>query len=76
MESRTQEQELCCVGGREQQGRSGIYRGGGSRLVGQVVGPAGPTSWPNGLSIFLVDLYFTLKQNISSIGASFGGDMT
>jgi len=35
----------------------------------QVVGLAGPTSWPNGLSIFLVDLYFTLKQNISSVGA-------
>ena len=76
MEFQTQELELCCVGGREQQGRSGIYRGGDSRPADQVVGLAGPTSWPNGLSIFLVDLYFTLKQNFSSVGASFAGDMT
>ena len=76
MEFQTQELELCCVGGQEQQGRSGIYRGGGSKPAGQVVGLADPTSWPNDLSIFLVDLYFTLKQNISSVGASFSGDMT
>jgi len=49
--------------------QEGGYRGESSRLADQVVGPAGPTSWPNGLSIFLVLLYFTLKKNIHSFGA-------
>ena len=34
---------MCCVGGREQQGRSGIYRGERGKPPGLVVGPASPT---------------------------------
>ena len=50
--------------------------GESSRVAGQVVGLAGPTSWPNGLSIFLMISYFVVKENICSFGASFGGDTT
>jgi hypothetical protein len=41
--------------------RSNIYRGERERLGGLVVGPADPTSWPNGLSIFWCLLCFMVK---------------
>ena len=39
-----------------------------------MVGPTGPTSWPNGLPIFLMLSCFVVKQYIHSFGASFGGN--
>ena len=41
-----------------------------------MVGLAGPTSWPNGLSMFLMISCFVVKKNICSFGATFGGDTT
>ena len=58
----TWELVLSCVWGREQPGRSGIYRWVSSRPADLVVGPASPISWPNVLSIFLILLCFMLKQ--------------
>jgi len=40
-----------------------------NRLAGQVVGLADPSSWPNGLSIFLIPLCFVLKQMLVPVGA-------
>jgi hypothetical protein len=56
--------------------RVAIYSQESSRPTGQVVGPAGPISWPNGLPIFLMLSCFVVKQNICSFGASFSVDMT
>jgi len=53
-----------------------IYSQSSSRPAGLVVGPAGPTSWLNGLPIFLVDPCFMVKQYVYSLGASFGGNST
>ena len=42
--------------------RSGNYRRHSNRLAAQVVVPASPTSWPNGLPFLLMLLYFMVKQ--------------
>ena len=53
-----------------------IYSRSSSRPAALVVGLAGPTSWPNGLPIFLVDPCFVVKKYLYSLGASFGGNST